>query len=350
MKAKAKARASRPARRSAKFDATLVYMDEPLVVTLIAGKHTRIVAVAIKDEDSSKSMFFAVSVTKRDWTRYLDGVTDIRYLFTETVVKTYFTFDLEEIDSKNIISMTVWHRSAPEDWLPSPRFFSENHTEDYAAVEDRPADLEKLLIDGEWQLPEFGRFQQRFSDIYAFLVAEKAWSSDNTPEPYKKELLKAFVSRPFQGGSSYVHLFDDLENSVRRAERLELSGISYHSPGYVLVLGKNDIFEHMKIILENFVENRFAINKEYKKIWKYLSENRYLQLAAENFGTNNPAAPYIINTSEGLANAMGVPNVEALRGLSGGNALVQAKIVLAIHRRLSEASQFFAQGRIAYPD
>lgn len=333
-------------RRSATYDATLVYMDEPQVITMMSQK-TRIVAVAIPDEDPQKAMFLATTVAEKDWTKYLDGTVDLRYLFTYSVRVHYF-FDLYDMKDKKVM-MTPLDGPADEDHLPSQRFFSTNHTEEYKA-DDRATDTEKLLIDGEWELQDFGQFQQKYADIYAFIIATDTWKSAAASLVAKKRVKDAFLDRPFRGGFSYVHLFRDLNDNVPRSDQLNLSKIKYASPGHVEIFGKEEVFDHLHNIIPNFLHKREKLSEAYRLFHKYLSENHYFKIDGNQYPKNDPTEKYIKAQSKALATEMLAPDFDAVWELTEQNALVAAKVVLSFYRRLNDAATYFAQGRIAYSE
>tara|TARA_R110002020_G_scaffold467027_5_gene690235 strand:+ start:1453 stop:2469 length:1017 start_codon:yes stop_codon:yes gene_type:complete len=334
-------------RRSAVFEAVLVYMDEPQLVTLVAQK-TRIVAVAIPYDNVNSAMFLAVSVAQKDWEKYLDGTVDLRYLFTVPTVRTTYYFDLCLMKNSKLM-MTPWEGDIEERYLPAPRFFSSNHTESYLA-DDRATDPEHLVIDGEWELTDFGQFQQKFADIYAFVISSQNWQDESTPYDVRRAIQLAFLNRPFQGGFSYVHLFRDLAENIPRSDKLNLSKIQYASPGSVEIKGKAEIFTEMHEIIQNFLSNKDALRKDYNSFHKFLSERNYLKMSGDAYGQGDAATSYIHQLSRNLAEKMLAPDYDVVRNLSSNNALVCAKIVLAFYRRLSDASMYFAQGRVTYPD
>lgn len=335
-------------RRSAKFEATLVYVDEPQLICLMAG-NSRILAVAIPEEDLSKSMFLATTVSKRDWEKYIEGVVDLRYLFTYPT-RVQYTFDLYGmVDGKVMMNPVVGDTDGS--FLPLPGFFSSNHTEDYDYnIGAKASDVETLLIDGEWELTDFGQFQQKFSDIYAFLISTQDWTSQSVATPMLKRIKSAFLNRPFQGGFSYVHLFRDLNDNVPRSEKLNLSKIQYASPGSVEIYGRDDVFDRIHEIIPNFLQNRIEIGRKYSDFYKFLSRNKYLQMSGDHFSKDDAMTKYFISEAEGLSRLMMAPDFDAVWQLTDENALVASKVVLSFYRRLAEAATYFGQGRIAYED
>jgi hypothetical protein len=333
-------------RRKAEYKATLIYADEPQLILLSDGR-SPILAVAIPDNDPNKAMFLAVSVSKKNWQNYLDGNCDLRYLYTYPKLRTIYSFDLN-LAVNNFVTMDqVTLDPVPEDWLPEPRLFSVYHTEPLP-TEPVATGEEVLVVDGEWDIPEFGTFYQRYSDIYAFLAAIRNWMDASVSEEAKRKLLLAFRTKPFQGGFSYVHFFDELVSSLSRNQRLGLEKISYASPGTVEIRGEQTIFGDIEEMVPAFLETRSTISEAYRSLYSYLSQNKYLQMAGENFRPDEPAAPFILRQTKTLALMMGIDDFDAVLNLTGGNALVTAKIILSFHRRFEEAAAYFAQGRVSY--
>jgi hypothetical protein len=333
-------------RRGATFMDTLVYMDEPLVVTLKSGA-TQLIATAIPS-DSDKAQFLAVTVTQRDWEDYLDGSVDLRYLYTYPTVRHLYNFNLYDVDRDGKVLMERFDaEEIPEGMLPLPRFFSRSHTEEFSKTKTA-TDVENLSIDGEWDMPEFGTFYNKYSDIYYFVSAINAFSSGATPSPQRQMIVDAFRNKPFKGGFSYVHLYDDLAANRPREDRLRLDQIKYASPGYVKIYGKNTTFNITEQLIEDFLVNRTNIRKAYNNLHDYLSKNKYLRMSGGSYPKDDPTARYITDNATELASLMNMPERQSILGLVDRNALVFAKVILSFFRRLDDAAKFFAQGRIDF--
>lgn len=332
-------------KRKAKLTSTLVFADEPQLIHLLS-RQTHVIAVAIPCDDDGKSMFLAATVHPNDWQDYLDGVVDLRYLFVYPRFRNLYTFNIKDINQNEIV-MFPFDGDAPEEYLPQPRFFSENHTEEFdVAIQIK--DTESLVVDGSWDMPEFGDFYQRYSEIYAFIVATANWKAENIAEAVKGRIRNTFRGKPFQGGFSYVHFYKGLIGSLQRGERLGLNEIQYASPGFVNINGRGEVFSEIENIIPNYLQNRIEIQKLYVALHGYLSENYYLKMAGENYPQDDPTAPFILDSASKLADAMRAPDIDAVNELAEGNALVVAKIVLSFGRRLEEAANYFAQGRVTF--
>lgn len=162
-------------RRSASYVRTLVYMDEPHLILLKSYK-TNVIALAVSSP-AEEARFIATTVSTRDMEAYRDGHVDLRYLFTYPTMRSIYSFNLMDmIDNK--VLMSPFEQQIPEDYLPSPRFFSTSHTEDEDEIAE-PSDIQSLIVDGEWDMPDFGEFYSRYSDVYYFLSASHAFTDDS---------------------------------------------------------------------------------------------------------------------------------------------------------------------------
>lgn len=335
-----------PARnRRAKFIATLIYADEPQLIYL-KDRDVPVVALAVPDEDVSRSMFVATTASKKDWQSYLDGNCDLRYLFTYPKARLIYTFDLNDLKD-GYVKLEPFKNQIPEAFLPAPRMFSVFHTEEFE-VEPTAADDEVLIVDGEWDMPEFGNFYQRYSDVYAFIAAIRNWKSAGILAEVKQNIQHVFHSKPFQGGFSYVHFFNDLAEQLLRSQRLGLEKISYASPGTVEIRGESAIFDELESLIPHFMDDRLNIYRQYLKLYKYLSENKYLQMPGDHYVHVDAVTAYIIDEARALSEMMTEPDFETVHALARQNPLVTAKIILSFYRRLDEAAAYFAQGRVSF--
>jgi hypothetical protein len=333
--------------RFATYVRTLVFMDEPQLVELKMG-NTQVVALAINEDDNDRLPFIATTVTKRDWQDYLESNLDLRYLFTYPVQRASYRFDLLDMKNDKIRLESV-ATDFPDKYLPEARFFATNHTEPDLEPQ-LSASLKKLFIDGEWDMPDLGKFYNRYSDVYNFVASIERFLDLNTSNEQKKKTVDAFHDQPFKGGINYVHFFKDLAANVSRSDRLVLDKIAYASPGYVEIHINSATFNSLQQLIENFLVNREQIKSEYSKLHNYLIKGKLLASTA-NSNLNDPGAElFVMSKTKILSELMQMPNLTTVLQLVDNNVLAFAKVVLAFKRRLEGASQYFAQGRMSFND
>lgn len=333
-------------RRKAKYLDTLIYLDEPQLIALVSEK-LHILAIAVPDDDQEVAKFLATTVSQQNWESYLDGNTDLRFLFTYPRLRKLYYFNLHKLNDEGEVFMTPASGLVPEEHLPSPRLFSSEHTKDFELAA-RASDEEKLIIDGEWEMPQFGEFYQKYSDMYAFLASLSNWSDPQKPKQLKDKIANTFRSKPFEGGSSYVHFYKDLVNGLIREQRPSLESIQYNSPGVVNIHGEGFVFSDISSMVTTYIANRKEIIDAYGKLHKYLSINKYLKMPGSQFPKNAPASAFINTSARKLADELSAIDFDAIHELTSKNALVTAKVILSLCRRVEDAAEYFAQGRMSY--
>lgn len=332
-------------RRKAVFKADLVVFDEPQLFCLTAGKSI-VIVVAVPEQGDERFDHIAASVTAKNWDRYLGGFVDVRYLFTYPFHRSLYVFHSDDMKDDEVMLRPREHEF-PDGLLPSHGVFSSSHTEEFGDFEEADGE-EQLFIDGEWELNEFGAFYQRYSDIYFFSAALKNYGRSDVEQAYKGRIKNAFGRKPFKGGSSYMHMFDELQNCLPRGEKLSLDGIEYNSPGDVRMNGLPEHFSEIEKIISNYTINRNDIRESHKKLRDLLTKEKLLGLAAANFDTNSVHATTIRKGAKELGGKLFLTGLDRVETLCEGNPLVFAKVMLAIFRRIDAASSFFAEGRMAF--
>lgn len=334
-----------PRRRNVKFEANLIHLDEPLLV-LFKDKKSHLIAVAIDESDLPGNDFVCVSVTQRNWDKYIDGHVDLRFLFAYPSTRIRYSFAYTDWVGETA-TLTPHDGNFAEELLPSKGMFSREHTSDYGKSR-LPSQTEELFIDGEWELNEFGKFYQKYADLYAVTAALKNVQDPAISQALHGRTQSAFRTRPFKRGSSYLHVFDDLPACLPRDQRIALDGINYNSPGDVRILGEMGHFAEIELLIRNFMAHRQNAIERHRALHKVLSTQKLLSAAASSFSINDPRSAQILTLAEDLSAAIQFSELKALKQICNNNVLVTAKIVMAIYRRLDAAALFFAEGRMSF--
>lgn len=326
----------------AKYIATLVYCDQPQLIALRHGK-TILLALAIptgEDDD-----FIATSVSTANLQKYLDEEVDLRFLFVYPYKKSTYRGKIDRVEKP--CTLVRIDEAIPEDFLPERGFFAREHTSEFQ-FKEKASDVNTLNLDGQWELQEFGSFQQRYSDLYAFAACLFNFSLDKVSEVIKDGIRDAFVGKPLRGGSSYGSLFSDLERHVPLEQKLRLSKIQKKSPGFLEMIGKGNIFDEAQRYVKNYLARRPAIDESYRTLYDLLQKNALLRTDVDDFDEAHPLREYISKLSETLLDGHHVLNKDQIFDLCRRNTLAIAKVALALHRRIEGAAVFFAQGRVEF--
>lgn len=335
-------------KRFAEVEAVLVHVGMPLLVLLKKKSGlgaSYYIASAIPDDEGDLDFYLAVSVSNSSLRAYFHQHCDLRYLFAFTPLRKYYRVDGSLVKGGKV-QILDYAEAITERLFPAPKFFSNAHTSDYG-LEALNGTSQIIGIDGEWQMREFGTFHQKYSDLYAFDAAIAVTQSTNASTANKDRIEKAFKSKPFRGGSSYVGFFNDLIEQIPYRERPALEGIEYHSPGHVELRGNMALFNGLKDKITDFIENLEEITKAHEDIRSYLSKSGLLVVSGRTPQMTTDITLHLATVVPQLYTKMGF-DFEAVMNLTERNLLIVAKIALALFRRLASAATFFAQGRLEF--
>lgn len=339
--------ARKPKILTARFEQVLVYSDGPQVILLSGPAESKLVAVAIHKEGMTNP-FFAAQVSGDQFRDYIAERFDLRYLLVRPDFKRHFLFDLADLVDGSIgMTRHTLVESDDEDFLPDQGIFSRDHTESVSVQIAAPQVFETFGIDGKWDLPEFSKFYSQVTDLYALFNSVDVFLDQQASLDQKRRVQDAFV-KPFEGGGSYVSLYDSLASAHPRSNRLRVDGMMYNSPGFVRVSGRPKPLSEIREMLTHMESNYSDISDDYKSLYKFLSEHKFLRMPAARFSSSNPLAAEIKTRSQKLASSLDAVGYNDVLKMADGNNLVAAKVILSIYRRAVRLYEFFLEGRASY--
>lgn len=327
------------------FISNLIVFGEPQLV-LFRKKKTNYLAVAVDPQDSPNVDFVCISVKVNDWEKYLNGHVDLHYLFTYPFNRKRFTLRYTDWNNDKA-KLKPYDEAFSDDLLPGKGIFARHHTEDFN-TNNLKRSVNQLFIDGDWELNEFGKFYQKYSDVYSFVSIAKNYNNPNVKPAYKDKAAKAFLKRPYKGGSSYLHVFDEMPSCLPPEQRLGLRGINYNSPGDVRILGQEAMLAQVTILIDNFENNRAEIRIAHDELKNLLKTTKLLTAPVDTFSGDGTIGNQIKQKSNILFDILKIPEQKSVFSLCGENQLVFAKITLALYRRIEATALFFAEGRMAF--
>ena len=328
--------------RNVKVAQVLTFYDEPQLL-LLRNKTQIFVAVAIPSKDGAK--FFATSVQAGNWELYLNDRVNLRYLFVYPNKRMLFYFDLHTSDKDGNVYMVKYDGELKPAHIPGPDLFASDHTE--SAREELVSDVETLYLNGDWDLPELGKFQQQVSDVYNFIYSLDDWTA-STNQLEKDTIRRAFTGRPFKGGSSYGAYFGDLEKRLKINERVKLKSIEKASPGNMKVAGIAEIFSEVEQLITDYLRNRIELKEVATSCARYLSTEGLATLSVKDFSINDQRGQKLENYVIKISKLLNFDSITELNQITQRNQLGTIKILLSIYRRVSTAAEFFAQGRASF--
>jgi hypothetical protein len=339
---------SKPRKLNVQLVASLFEVQIPLVVLLSknAGKSTQhFIGCAIPSEDGELDFYFVVFVARQHLLRYFNEQCDLRFLFAFASGRKYYKIKELPKDIGEKVSLEEFDGRLEERLFPDARFFVTSHTSNYG-IQAEVGIGQRLLIDGHWDMQEFGAFYQKFSDLYSYQQA--ITYIEEADKGKVEKVQRAFSSKPFKGGSSYMGFFSDLFEIIPQRERPALEGIEYHSPGYVDLRGKEDVLNSIRESVSLFLQNADMIQKAHDDLRSFMTKSKLLAITGGARDASTDILSELIELTKAFYEVLPVDGKSSLKSLAKQNSIVHAKIGLALFRRLKTTAHFFAQGRLSY--
>lgn len=333
---------------TATFDQVLIDAGIPQLVLFKAVGKTKVIAIAIREFKDFECPYFAAQISSDQFEEYLDEKFDLRYLLMKPDSKNHFVCDLAKLDDNDVIELfkIKFPLKELEPFLPNPGVFARAHTEDLDMKDHQPLTEQIFGVDGSWNLNEFSKFYNYVTDVYALYDCMDVYLNDNTTPLHKRQIKEAFI-KPFEGGGSYVSLYDNLALSQPIENRLKVGGINYNSPGTVRLKGFEKPFRELKTLIIKFDTHASEMEKEYKSLHQFLAQHGFLKMPAEKYRAKDDVAKEIKLRTKVLAAALEV-SPETVYKMSGEHVLITAKVVLSIYRRAQKLHEFFLEGRASF--
>lgn len=327
---------------------TLYSYDGPKLVLMKTEGTSLILAVAILDERYEEP-FFGVEISREQFYRLADEEFGVQYVFLKPDLRSRFTFDLANLDNKPTVDL-IPAKLSPETipYLPGRTFFAGDFTEEIALVAEIPAKAEERIeVDGNWEISDFGDLYGGYSDLYSFTDGLQKFQDTSIPIDVRRTVKNAF-DKQWQGGGSYGSFYRAMRGAQSPRERLSLGGFEYHSPGWVDLEGQRSLLDAVTAMLQAFSEKYLELTKEYNAVYRYLQQNKLLSLQAGRFDKTSELAKNVAEKGAAFGALLPGGNWRVLIRLSDGDPLVATKVLLSLFRRLNRLNDFQLQGRVTF--
>jgi len=330
---------------SAEVAQILLWYDQPEIVLLRRSNLDYILAVSNASSDNDDAQFVGASMTLKLLSEYQNGKCDLRYAMAHANLRRYWTFEFAGTEEQ--VHLKRVKKSDPKivQSLPESGFFAREHDAIEVAKHFVSDTEERFDIDGSWELNEFSRFYNQVEDIY-YMFADLGRFEDPGISAQTKRLITKAFDKPWRGGGSYLSFYDNIANDNLPTAPLRVSGIQYHSPGYVAIKAKKEPFDALIALLQSYAYRTADTRKAYLALSRHLSHNGLLRRDT----TNTATAPITDRAAE-LADALArlIPGVAYSSLIKmADNKIIAAKVLLSIYRRVERLYEFFEEGRVRY--
>lgn len=334
--------------RQASFLQTLYSYDGPKLILMKTEGTSLILAVAILDERFDEP-FFGVEITRDQFYQLADEEFGVQYVFLKPALRSRFTFDLADLDERpsvNLIPAKLSPETIPH--LPGRTFFAGDFTEEIALMAETPAKAEERIeVDGNWEISDFGDLYGGYSDLYSFTDGLRKFQDTSIPVNVRRTVKNAF-DKQWQGGGSYGSFYRAMRGAQSPRERLSLGGFEYHSPGWVDLEGQRSLLDAVTAMLQSFAGKYLELSKEYNTVYRYLQQNKLLSLPAGQFDKTTDLAKNVGEKGAAFGAMLPGADWKVLLHLADGDPLIATKVLLSLFRRLNRLNDFQLQGRVTF--
>jgi hypothetical protein len=324
----------------------LLWYDQPEILLLKRGSIEFILAVSDGSSDNDEPSFVGASMTLQLLSDYQAEKCDLRYALAHANLRRYWRFSFTGTETEVDLHRVRKTSAVVIQSLPESGFFAREH-EKIQLVEQFVADAEEQFdIDGSWELGEFSKFYGQVEDIYYIFSDLVRFNDPSVAAPTKQMISKAF-ERPWRGGGSYVAFYDKIANDNAPIAKLKVSGIRYHSPGYVAVKAKKEPFDAIIALLQAYAHRTSETRKAYIALQKFLSFSGLLRPDTNNLATDT-IRDATVDYAKALQSLMPGVSYNTLVRMADGNEIIAAKVLMSIFRRMERLYEFFEEGRVRY--
>lgn len=333
--------------RTAKLEQVLVYYDQPQIAYLTGDRGYKMIAVAVEERAKMALPFFCCEISDRLFDAYLSGRVDLNYVLRQGKSNRYSFFDWASSDDGETFKLDTAKADeiASDDFYPQPGFFSENHTHRLKERQlAKPARL-AFHIDGKWDAADFSKFVGRIDEIYSFSrIVETRGEKSHLLDAF---LLDEIQPRSWTHGGDYTQFYRSLKSQSQASEALRVEKLAYNSPGEIVVRGEQEALREVADIVEAYKDKSDAAAGKYSSLRRLLSREGQLSRTVAAGDVSDGVKQLLLRMTNDLLNTVGMQNGPRLLEACGADAVVFSKVALSLIRRVRDAAQFYAEGRVS---
>lgn len=219
-----------------------------------------------------------------------------------------------------------------------------------------------IKLDERWDLEDFAVMSKEYLQLYGFFYGSKYFRERPNVSSSKSDFAQSeetdkqvgFSSLPWEGGHSVVHFFRATLSGLTEHERPIVKRIQYASPGFMELSVLTEIALQVSALVGAISGSIFTANKTYDHVMKTYRSREWAKLKADRLRMeNNSYEIELIERQIKIMNKVMKLNdtqMENLSLMSGGDQLVQLKMMLAAYRRALPLAELEADGKANFSE
>lgn len=213
----------------------------------------------------------------------------------------------------------------------------------------------EIDIDGKWSLEDLYVMSKTYIQCYSLVYS---LSDIELPrfeyEKFRDYFKSEYSLYPWRGGYSTVNFYKNIYNKMPFEHQPQIYSIKYSSPGTIILTEVATVAAIIAGIVLSVTKSLDMAHDTYNKIRKGISDRKLskIEVDKKQLELLEKEIEFIQNSLDELIDIMDIPHlmVEEIDKRSGGNKLMQLKILLSFYRRVEPLALLQADGRLKLED
>ncbi|MCK4621065.1 MAG: hypothetical protein KAT62_02495 [Desulfuromonadales bacterium] len=207
-----------------------------------------------------------------------------------------------------------------------------------------------LDIQLDWAFDEFSHMSKMYIQCYSLIYSLSDIELPSAYEKYNDFFKAEYANYPWKGGYSVVNFYRSIFNKIPFEHRPEIVSINYNSPGKIKLKEIVEVAAALAAIVASVTISIDNIHDSYNKIQKGMSDRKLtkIELNIKELELKEKEMHFIEKSIEELTKAMDINEElkKALENKSGGNKLMQLKILMSLYRRIEPLAMMQDRGSL----
>lgn len=213
----------------------------------------------------------------------------------------------------------------------------------------------EIDIDGKWTLEDLYVMSRTYIQCYSLVYSLSDIELPRTEYERFSDYLKGEYSRyPWRGGYSTVNFYNNIYHRIPYEHRPLIYSIRYSSPGTLVLTEVATVAAIISGIVLSVAKALDVAHNTYNKIKKGISDRKLSKIEVEKKQLEllEREIEFIHDSLKELTYIMNIPPemIHELEKRSGGNKLMELKILLSFYRRIEPLALMQADGRLKFED
>jgi len=200
-----------------------------------------------------------------------------------------------------------------------------------------------LKLDKDWDMQDLADLSRLYTQCYSLVYSLSGFKVESDDKHVIDWFQGTYAKYPWRGGYSALNFYNSLYSKIPYEQRPQIKEIQYASPGHIKLKEAALVAALLAGIVTAVTASFDQIHNSYNKVQKGMSERKLTKLDVElkELQLEKEQLEFIRESKDIILKQMNIPQImqEELNRRSGGNELIQLKILMSFHRRIEPIAQ-----------